>query len=65
MWQAHLFRETDSRLVSKLLSSTFDSRMSTTLKVFSAPSVIAHGTMMKRGANTIWAGAESACFTNS
>ena len=56
MWKAHLFRKTDGRLVSQLLSSIFDLRTSMTLKVFCAPSAILHGTMMGRGANTTKAG---------
>ena len=53
------------RLVSQLSSNTFDLRTSMTLKVFSAPSAILHGTMMSPGANTMRAGTESACFTSS
>src|SRR6266446_4861098 len=55
MWQAHLFRKTKThgRRVSQLLSNTFDWRTSMTWKVFSEPSAMLHGTMMRHGANTI------------
>jgi hypothetical protein len=49
MWRAHLFRKTGGRLVSQLLSNTFDLKTSMILNVFSAASVILHGTMMTVG----------------
>ena len=65
MWQAHLFPKTEGRLVSQLLSSTFDLRTSMTLKAFFAPSAILRSTMMSRGANTMKEETESASFTSS
>jgi hypothetical protein len=65
MWQAHRFRMTKSRLVSQLLSSTFDLRTSMILKAFSAPLAILHGMMMSHGVTTIRAGPASASFMSS
>jgi SnoaL-like polyketide cyclase len=64
MWQAHRFRRIvqriEYRLVSQLLSSIFDSRMSMILKAFSGRSAIPRVTTMSPGGSIIRAGTESA-----
>ena len=56
---------TKLQFASQSLHSTFDWRTSMTLKAFSAPSEMPHGTMTSRGANTTRAETESAGFTSN